>query len=189
MEADWEFEVGPDAAGLAAPVIDGAWAGFVDLRREPARALDLPEAGLLPGLAEALIKLNAAASPVWTSKCDVWPSLEDGEFDPDEMDAPVSSSAHVMGCYIDLLPRGDRQWTSPEQVADACRQVCSLLRSIPLGCCRADLVIRRALIASNAECLGATAYLTSCGESPADAARTLQKSLATLADAFGATQR
>jgi len=38
MEADWEFEVGPDTAGLAAPVIDACWPGFVDLRHNPERA-------------------------------------------------------------------------------------------------------------------------------------------------------
>jgi hypothetical protein len=53
MEADWEFEVGPDAAGLAAPVIDALWPGFVDLRRAPELAWHLPEAAQLPALAEA----------------------------------------------------------------------------------------------------------------------------------------
>ena len=49
MEADWEFEVGPDAAGLAPPVIEAAWAGFIDLQCAPEQAGDLPEADLLPG--------------------------------------------------------------------------------------------------------------------------------------------
>jgi hypothetical protein len=189
MEADWEFEVGPDAAGQTAPVIDAAWVGFVDLRSEPERAWDLPEAALLPGLAEALIKLNAAASPVWTSKCDVWPSLEEGEFDPDEMDALPGCSAHAMGCYIDLLPIDVEQRTLPDSVAGMCKQVCGLLRDLPLRCCRADLVIRRAFIAPNSECLGVTAYLTSCGESEEASLRTLNAALATLIDALGAGQR
>ena len=189
MEADWELELGPDAAGLAAPVIDAAWAGFVDLRSEPERAWELPEAALLPSLAETLIKLNAIDSPVWTSKCDFWPSLEAGEFDPDEMDAPPGCAAHAMGCYIDLLPKNDMQWELPEKVAEACRQICGFLHDLALGCCRADFVIRRVFIASNSDCLGVTAYLTSCGDSPAGAAKTLQTALESLPGAFGAAQR
>ena len=194
MEADWEFEMGPDAVGNVAPVIEARWAGFVDLRRNPERARQLPEAGLLPGFAEALIKLNAAASPVWTSKCDVWPKLETGDFDPDELDAPPDSSAHAMGCYIDVLTRDGHQWRMPEMAADACKQVCALLRAVPLGCCRADLVIRSALVvqepaSQEVEGLGVTAYLTSCGESSAGALQTLQAALAVLADAFVTTRR
>src|SRR5208337_4431139 len=98
MEADWEFEVGGNA-----PVIETHWPGFVDLRQNPERARQLPEAAQLPGLAEVLAKLNAVDSPVWTSKCDVWPHLEPDEFDPDELDAPPGCS-YAMGCYIDLLP-------------------------------------------------------------------------------------
>lgn len=197
MEADWEFELGPDAAGLAAPVIEARWAGFVDLQHEPERAGNLLEAGQLPGLAQTLVKLNAAASPVWTSKCDVWPRLEKGEFDPDELDAQPGHFAHAMGCYIDLLPRDGRKWLQPEMAAAECKQVCAHLRAIPLRCCRADLVIRRAIVTpdpSDQEIpgLGVTAYLTSCGDSEAEAQRMLQAALAALtdaADALGATRR
>jgi hypothetical protein len=193
MEADWEFEVGPDAAGLAAPVIEARWAGFVDLERFPERAQDLPEAAQLPGLAETLIKLNEAASPVWTSKCDVWPHLEADEFDPDELDAPPDSSAHAMGCYIDLLPRIGRQWLQPETATTDCNELCRLLRAIPLPCCRVDLVVRRAYISLNASDLepvsiGITAYLTACGASQAAAAQAIQAALATLTDALRATR-
>ena len=68
MEADWEVEVGADA-----PVIDGLLGrarGSVTATRE--RAMTLPESRQLAGLAKALIQLNSAGSPVWTSKCDVW---------------------------------------------------------------------------------------------------------------------
>jgi hypothetical protein len=110
MEADWEFELGADAAGQAAPVIDAAWPGWVDLRRSPELARQLPEAAAFPALAEALIRLNSAASPVWSAKCDYWSSLEAGEFDPDELDAPPGCTSHATGCYIDLLPVSEGQW-------------------------------------------------------------------------------
>ena len=131
--------------------IEAHWPGFVDLRSSPERAWQLPEAAQLPALAEALAKLNAAASPVWTSKCDFWPRLEPDEFDPDELDAPPGCADHAMGCYIDLLPRSDRQWAQPAMAAAACKRVCGLLRAVPLRCCRVDLVIRRAFINPGAD--------------------------------------
>jgi len=184
MEADWEFELGPDAAGSDAPVIEAHWEGFVDLQRHPERTRDLPETAQFPALAEALVKLNAADSPVWTSKCDYWPHLEAGEFDLDELDAPSGCSAHAMGCFIDLLPRSDQQWALPEMAEKACRRICGLLNAVPLRCCRADLIIRRAYIAPKLMDLGITAYLTACGESPAEAKRTLEAALAAFTDAL-----
>lgn len=184
MEADWEFEVGGDA-----PVIEAAWAGFIDLRQAPERSDLLPESLQLAGLAEALIKLNSTASPVWTSKCDVWPRLEADEFDPDEMDAPPGLCGYAMGCYIDVLPGGGEQWTSPELTAKDCRWICGSLRELPLACCRADLMIRRALISpdpmiNEAWGFGITTYLTSCGPSAGEAGQTLRRTLAAVADAF-----
>lgn len=184
MEADWEFEVGGDA-----PVIEAHWPGFVDLQISPERTSHLPETVQCPGLAEALTKLNAAGSPVWTSKCDFWPHLKTDEFDPGELDAEPGSLTHVMGCYIDLLPRSSRLWARPAMAADRCGQVCSLLHGVPVNCCRADLVIRLALIAPDPADqeltdLGITAYLTACGESLAVAQRTLQVALAAFSDAF-----
>jgi hypothetical protein len=184
MEADWEFEVGGDA-----PIIEAHWEGFIDLRRQPERTRNLPEAAQFPSLAEALARLNASDSPIWTSKCDLWPRLEVGEFDPDELDAMPGCTAYAMGCYIDLLPHSDQQWAQPAMAEKACKRVCGLLNAAPLRCCRADLVIRSAFITPDRMGLGVTAYLTSCGESPAEAARTLEAALAAFTDAFGATQR
>ena len=177
MEADWEVEV-----GAGPPAIEAQWPGFVDLRLHPERAWQLPEAAQLPALAEVLAKLNAAASPVWTSKCDLWQVVDLAEFDPDELDAPPGCSAHAMGCYIDLLPRGDRRWELPATVAAGCKRLCGLLRAVPLRCCRVDFVIRRAFIALDLTGpapmdLGITAYLTACGPSAAEAAQTLQAAL------------
>jgi hypothetical protein len=179
MEADYEFEVGGDA-----PVIETHWAGFVDLQRAPERVKDLPETAQFHALAEALAKLNAASSPVWTSKCDFWPHLEPDEFDPDELDAPPGCAAHAMGCFIDMLPKSNQEWALPAQAEKACKRICGLLHAIPLRCCRADLVIRRAVLTPGLMDLGVTAYLTACGELPAEAERTLKAALAALTDAL-----
>ena len=181
MEADWEFEVGADAAvGLAAPVIEAHWPGFVDLHQAPARAWDLPETVQFPALGEALAKLNSADSSVWTSKCDLWEHLEPDEFDADELDAPSGCATHAMGCYIDLLPR--ENWLSPDLATTDCKRMCELLRAVSLRCCRADLVVRRAFITPDLMELGITLYVTSCGESLAEAARAFQAALAAITD-------
>ena len=170
-------------------MIEACWAGFVDLQRAPEQAMQLPESAHLPALGEALARLNAADSPVWTSKCDFWPHLEQDEFDADELDAPSGCATHATGCFIDLLPKSDQQWIQPAMAEKACKRICGLLNAVPLRCCRVDLVIRRVFITSEVMCLGITAYLTSCGESPAAAAKTLEAAVATFADALGPTRR
>ena len=162
MEADWEVEIAPDA-----PVIDASWEGRLDLRRAPHLAADLPESRQFPPLTGALAALNSAASPVWTSKCDVWAP---GELDPDELDAPPAEAACTIACYIDLLPARDGQWPLPEQAVASCRALCARLHNMPLRCCRADLIVRRASIAPHRQDLGITAYIAACG-STLDAAR------------------
>jgi hypothetical protein len=186
MEADWEFEIGGDA-----PVIDACWPGFVDLRWTPQsdagsreRFRSLPETVQLPGLAIALEQLNARESPVWTSKCDFWPELRGEEFDVDEMDAPAGSFTHAAGCYIDLLPKSDQQWTFPRMIADDCGRLCDRMHAVPLRCCRVDLIIRRALIAPDLADTGITAYFTACGPNRAEAAQTLEAALAAFVHAL-----
>jgi hypothetical protein len=179
MEADWEFEL-----DSAAPVIDAAWPGLVDLRRSPELVWQLPEAADFPALAEALTRLNSVDSPVWSSKCDFWPRLDADEFDPDEMDAPSGGSDQAMGCYIDLLPASDGQWPIPEIIEKACKRWCGLLRAVPLRGCRVDLVVRRAVLCAERVDLGITAYLTACGVSSAEAAHRQKAVLVAFADAF-----
>jgi hypothetical protein len=179
MEADWEFEVGGEA-----PVIEALWMGFVDLRQHPERARELPEAAGFPALAAALQALNAPGSPVWTSKCDTWPMVEPDQVDPGELDAEPASATHATSCYIDLLPRSEQQWSLPALAADWCKELCGRLRPLPLRCCRADLVIRRAFIAPDLDRLGVTAYLTACGASAAEAGRVLDVALAAFAGVF-----
>jgi len=179
LQADWEFEVGGDA-----PVIDTLWQGFVDLRAAPERVSDLPGTAQLPGLAAALAKLNSEGSPVRRSKCDFLPVLEREEFDADELDAPSGCSTHAVACYIDILPRADHAWSLPQPAEAACKLFCGRLGAVPLRCCRVDLIVRRALIALNRMDLGMTAYITACGPTPAQAARTLEEALIAFADAL-----
>jgi hypothetical protein len=175
MEADWEFEIAPDA-----PIIDAAWSGFVDLRTHPERASRLPEADQFPELAEALVRLNAPDSSLWTAKCDLW---DPGEIDPDEFGAPIESTRCAVACYVDLLPANAATWSTLDSIADWSRRLCTALRAHPLRQSRADLVIRRALVDRDQAVLGVTAYLAGCAAN-ADAAKTM---LASALHAFADT--
>jgi hypothetical protein len=178
MEADWEFEIAADA-----PVIDAAWSGLIDLRLQPERARQLPEAERMPELAEALIWLNAADSPFWTAKCDVW---EPGRVDADEFDAPSEQAGCAIACYIDLLPANEQTWATLDLVADWCRGVCSTLRALPLRQCRADLLIRRAYSADEPALLGITVYLAACAATLSAAEAVLGSALHAFVDTAGA---
>ncbi|MDE3187134.1 MAG: hypothetical protein KGM96_06360 [Acidobacteriota bacterium] len=174
MEADWEVEV-----GAGAPVIDALWPGFADLRLAPERASALPEAADLPALADALVALNAPASPVWTAKCDLWPV---DAFDPDELDAPREDGLRAIACYIDLLPGAGLHWREPEEAVNWCRSICGRIRAIPLRCSRVDLVVRSASVAPEKLEYGVTAYLTAAGADLAVASQVLSAALAAFAD-------
>jgi hypothetical protein len=176
MEADWEYEIGPGA-----PVIDAAWPGLVNLVRHPGRVAQIAEAAAFPPLAQALVALNGAASSVWTSKCDLWPALEPGTWDPDEMDATATAAAAATGGYIDLLARDALRWNTPEAAAADCRLFCRQLHALTLGACRIDLVIREASLGPDRPAIGLTAYLTPCGATPAAARESLARALEALA--------
>jgi len=191
MEADWEIEIGPEA-----PIVDACWEGLVDLRVHPEMAGQLSEAAALPGLADALRRLNGSVSPfwTWTSKCDVWQIPEEDGIDPYEFDASVEEARYAWGCYIDLLPVSDQQWghrwdpqnNTPLAAVAWCKTICSRLRSEPLRCCRVDLVIRKAAITVECMDIGITAYITACASDSVLAKQQLTCALRQFVDGFGA---
>ncbi len=169
--------------GGDAPAMDARWAGFVDLRRDPERVKELAEVRQFPALGAALARLNGSGSAVWTAKCDVW-AVEDGAaWDADELDAPADQAHCAMGCYIDLLGEEGLAWSEPAQAERVCREICAGLKAITLGCCRADLVIRRAMENEGCTELGVTAYLTGCGATAEAAGAALGAAMGAFADA------
>jgi hypothetical protein len=174
VEADWEIEIGGGA-----PVIDASWPGFVDLRCSPERVCDLPEVLLVPALARALVRLNASESPLFTTKCDVWPVTE---IDPFEFDATPETAVHAIGVYVDLLSRDPELWLDPDEAIGWCKRLCAVLQAAPLRCCRADLVIRRAIRTPDVNEIGITAYFVACGSTVETAGAQLESLLAVFAD-------
>ncbi len=130
MIADWGVE-----AAAESPVIELPWPGWVDLRAHPERAL--PEMQAWPELAGVLRALNQPG--LLTSKVDVFPVTRD-DADPELAEAGLAETACGLGSYVDCL-RGPAGFAVCEQVA---RTAVARLRSEPLPCAAAEIVIRPA---------------------------------------------
>lgn len=180
MEADWEFEI-----GSGAPVIDAQWQGLVDLMADPRRAFDLQEAAQFPSLAEMLVKLNAAHSPIWTSKCDFWSvDPDEAALDANELNAKLDEMTFACACYVDLLARIRERWSNAEDAGRDCAALCAGLRKVPLCCSRSDFIIRQAVFSAGEEAFGVTAYLVACGATEANAHETLSSAATVFADSI-----
>lgn len=157
MEADWSVEIG---AGL--PVIDADWPGFVDLRHDTGSIDLIPEAAIEPALRDALVGLNGDASPVFTSKCDVW-ALRADEIDTDEFGC-VTRDACAAGwaSWIDIIARDPQRFASFEAHDAWVRRTTAHLRTDMIPCGRVDLVVRAA-VAHEREGFGITLYSAGCG--------------------------
>ena len=177
MEADWEIEVGGDAA-----VIDAHWDGFIDLRKSPQDICRLAEAVGLPALASALLRLNDPSGRLFTSKCDVWLVEGADPVDPDELNASADNAVAALACYIDLQPLGDLGWSTAQQAEEWCRRLCGYLRSRPLNQCRVDLVVRSVVLIRRRAAFAVTAYLTACGPTHEQANEVLSSALTVFAD-------
>jgi hypothetical protein len=169
MEADWTVAM---AAGD--PVITVPWAAsggdirksrFVDLRLGAHLVDEIEEARSKPPLRSALLLLNAAASPLWTAKCDAWTSsVDDGAepFDPYEMAAESGDTAFGAGSYVDLLARDVSFLSGFERQEQWIRAVTQVLRSTPASAARVELVLRRAEV-EGASGFAVTWFVEGCG--------------------------
>jgi len=162
MEADWSVEIGADL-----PVIVVPWEGFVDLRSEPMLASGLPETAAAPIMAQWLVRLNREASPVITSKCDLW-RLSQDEIDPLEFDATREEAKHGLACYIDIVAREASLFASFLAHEAWARSVTNEMRQIKLRQARADLVVRRAMV-NEQNGYAVTVYVTACDANLSDA--------------------
>lgn len=155
MEADWSVEVGPQLDAM-----DADWPGLVDLRARPEAVCEIAEAARYGPIANALTALNAADSPLFTAKCDVW-GLTETEIDSDEFDA-AGAAQTGMACYIDVLAREPVLFASFARHEAWAQAVVDRLRESPIRCGRVDLVVRGAH-AGGAEGFGITLYAAGCG--------------------------
>jgi hypothetical protein len=180
MEADWEVKIGGGA-----PVIDALWAGFVDLRRSPERIGEIAEAVAFPALARLLLALNAAGSPLWTAKCDLWKPIGKESAEAGVVLADRTPPA-ALACYVDLLPVEGVVFGSWQAAETFCRAWVAGLTPIPLPECTAELLVRQA-IADTAEGFGVTAYLSAAGTDDLLAGNALEAAMTAFAGAIPIT--
>lgn len=180
MEADWSVEIGP---GL--PCIDGSWEGFVDLRSTPIAVDSVHAAAEHLGLRAALLALNAATSPVFTTKCDTW-ALAEADIDPYEFGASADQAHSGFASYIDILERSGANFESFTFHEQRVRELTAYLRAINLENCRVDFVLRAAFVQDKSG-YGLTLYAAACGANDASAYASWKQVLAAAAAATIAT--
>jgi len=177
MEADWDIDIGPDA-----PAIEIPWEGFIDLRSRPLSAVDeIQEAATNPSLREALIKLNANESGLFSSKCDVW-WLDPEEIDKDEFGSQPENTRHAFASYIDVLFSDEGKFQSFTFHESAVRRLTGELKATTLPDCRVDLVVRSATVETLSGC-GITLYAAGCGSDTLAAQVSWQRVLQTAVNA------
>ena len=84
-----------------------------------------------------LVKLNAANSPVWTSKTDVFTPEQSIRTNWMRLRIEVD---RAIACYIDLLPRNEQNWNDLMKAEDGVRSFAQGCGRIGLSCCRVDIV-------------------------------------------------
>jgi hypothetical protein len=161
MEADWSVEIGADLPVIAVP-----WEGFIDLRRAPSLANSLEETATAPALAQALGTLNAATSPVFTSKCDLW-LLTPDDIDPLEFGASREQAQQGIACYIDVVARDAGVFASFAAHEAWVRAATAELCAIELPQARLDYVVRASSV-DDFEGFAVTLYAAACAVTEAD---------------------
>ena len=182
MESDWSAECGNEDPWVVVP-----WEGvtasdpslrFFDLRAEPDRVGEIPDAARYPALAEALQAWNTPA--VFTAKCDVWHYAASAF---DAFDLPGLACAHAS--YVDLLPGASAEFESFAWAESLVRRGAARAAVLPLPEARCEWIVRRARIsladaAPRGDGFAVTLYVWGYGESESAAASAWGHALRTL---------
>jgi hypothetical protein len=117
MLTEWSALCSPEDPVLVVPWTDPLRdVSFVDLRRNPYDFDAIPEAVQYPALLQCLRALNAARSPAFTAKCDLW-NMEEEELGALrlELDAEINSARCGFASYVDVVCRDRGIFTSAAQ--------------------------------------------------------------------------
>ena len=165
---------------------DGS-ARFLNLRAEPFDVAEVAETDQYPALRRALRSLNAARSPVFTSKCDVWTlSPEEGgeklELLRLELDLDDAEVAFGLSSYIDVLWRERTVFASPHVASERLARLTRRAARLPHAEAAFEAVLRPAVVDFQGplEGFGATLYVTAVAADPETAVRRWEAALESL---------
>ncbi len=170
---EWSTACAADDPVLVVPWSspDGALR-WVDLRSDPDALDDVAEADAHPALLAALRALNAARSPVFTAKCDVW-AMEAEELEAVRDDLMVEPEVAGAGiaCYIDLLWRERGVFASQHRTAQVLHRMDRLAAELPHDLAKLEAVLRPAVVdlESVSEGFAITLYVKGVGVDAAEA--------------------
>lgn len=149
MLCEWTVECGAEDPVLVVPWTDPEDPSrhFLDLRENPDDLDWLEEAAQHPSLLHALRALNAARSPVFTAKCDVW-KLSAEELDPlrQELDLIPEDAPSGVASYIDLLWRERSVFVSFHQHEQLMHRITRLGAALQHPYASLECVLRPALV-------------------------------------------
>jgi hypothetical protein len=167
MLSEWTAECGTHDPFIEVPwhSEDGALR-WVDLRTDPDALDEIREADDHPALLAALRTLNAARSPAFTSKCDVW-VMDKEELSAlrDELMLDDGVAEAGMACYIDLLWRERGVFASRHRAEQRMHRIDRMARDLPFNLAKVECVLRHAVVdlESVQEGYGITLYVKGCG--------------------------
>ena len=181
MLSEWSTECSVDDPVLVVPWSneDGSL-HWVDLRAEMRDdpefddGLDeIHEADAHPALLGTLRTLNAARSPVFTAKCDVW-SMDEDELSALRMDLMLDDGVAEAGItsYIDLLWRERRIFTSRHQAEQLLHRLDRLAGELPHSLAKLECILRPAVIELDGvvqEGYAVSLYVKGCGVDASEA--------------------
>ena len=167
MLMEWSTACGPDDPVLVVPwaSTDGALR-WVDLRADLDALDEIAEADEHPPLLAALRSLNAARSPVFTAKCDVWMmDAEELEATRNDLLLEPDVAGAGMACYIDLLWRERAVFASQHRTAQALHRMDRLANELPHSLAKLEAVLRPAVVdvESGSEGFALTLYVKGVG--------------------------
>jgi hypothetical protein len=173
------------------PVLELPWAdpdnpssAYTDVKRRPEAALELAECRRFPALGSFLTRVNAAALPFRTAKCDAWAT---SELDLEERIA--HGLPHKIGGYVDLLiDRADlNAHAEPYQKLGAL--LAQLLKENTAHA-QIEIFIRRCIFTlENRSGYYATVFVHGYGATPQEAEKEWNSAMASLAEALAAASR
>jgi len=153
-------DLDPDELSATSAEAAHGWACYIDL---------LPRNGSWPpSVAEKSLRMSFVKGHDFS--CAEKPNKVSRALAPEgSSEGDSRQSPSVCAAYLsDAAVHGSTIW-------------CERLRAVPLTHCRADLIVRQALIAPDSIVHGITAYLTACGASPESANAALSRALAAFA--------